>query len=107
VSTRTPLETFWSDQTLAAPRDAAADPNLLPIAITTADGKTRCTWCDCPDGPDSPHNDPGYRCAGCPTTAQQVVSFYAGPNLRYDYPACDRHYAEIVAQVVRAAAASR
>ncbi|WP_031516815.1 hypothetical protein [Streptomyces sp. NRRL F-5123] len=107
MSARTPLETFWSDQVLAAARDAAADPSLLPLAITAADGKTRCTWCDCPDGPDSPHNNPAYRCTGCPTTARQVVSFYARPNLRYDYPACEQHYAEIVGQIVRAAAASR
>lgn len=100
----TPQETFWSDQTLATAREAALDPGTLPFAITAADGKKRCTWCDCPDGPDSPHNNPGYRCDGCPTLAVHVVSLYATPTLRYDYPACAVHWTEIVAQAAQAAA---
>jgi hypothetical protein len=104
---RAPQETFWSDQALATARDAARDPGTLPVAVTAADGKTRCTWCACPDEPDSPHNNPGYRCAGCPATAEHVVSVYASPNLRYDYPACGEHYTEVVAQIVGALAGIR
>ncbi len=98
----TPQETFWSDQTLAAAQEAAYDPSLLPVAVTAADGKARCTWCDCPDGPDSPHNNPDYRCAGCPSLAVHVVSVQESPSLRYDYPACEKHWAEIVAQIAGA-----
>ena len=100
---RTPQDTFLSDQTLATARTAAADPGTVPVAITAANGE-QCTWCDCPDGPNSPHNQLGYRCPGCPATAKNVVSTFAGPNLRYDFPACDRHTTDIVtsiAQVVR------
>jgi hypothetical protein len=101
--TRTPQDTFLSDQALAAARDAAMDPSLLPVAITAANGE-QCTWCDCPDGPDSPHNQRGYRCRGCPATAKYVVSIHTGPNMRYDYPACDRHHTDIVATTARLAA---
>ncbi|MFJ4617390.1 hypothetical protein [Streptomyces sp. NPDC088812] len=96
--TRSPQDTFLSDQALAAARDAAADPSLVPVAITAANGE-QCTWCDCPVGPDSPHNQRGYKCAGCPDTAKYVVSTFAGPNLRYDFPACERHASDIVAAV--------
>lgn len=98
--TRTPQDTFLSDQTLAAARDAAVDPKLMPIAITAANGE-QCTWCDCPDGPDSPHNQRGYRCAGCLARAESVVSVFSGPNRRYDYPACERHRLDIVATVAK------
>lgn len=89
--TRTPQETFLSDQVLALGRDMAADPRVLTVVVSVADGKSLCTWCDCPDGPDSPHNQSGYRCAGCPDTARHMVSTFAGPNERYDYPACEQH----------------
>lgn len=95
---RTPQDTFLSDQTLAAAHEAAADPRTIPVAITAANGET-CTWCDCPDGPNSPHNRRGYRCPGCPAAAKYVVSTFNGPNLRYDFPACDRHHTDIVAAV--------
>jgi hypothetical protein len=98
--TRTPQDTFLSDQALATARDAAADPNLVPVAITAANGE-QCTWCDCPDGPDSPHNQRGYRCGGCPVKAESIVSFFAGPYMRYDYPACERHRMDIVATVAQ------
>ncbi|MEU7399709.1 hypothetical protein [Streptomyces sp. NPDC044948] len=100
---RTPRDTFLSDQALAAARDAAADPSLAPIAVTAANGE-QCTWCDCPLGPDSPHNNPNYRCGGCPKTAEAVVSAFAGPNRRYDYPACKRHRDDVVASLVTAIA---
>ncbi|MER6331832.1 hypothetical protein ABT298_21360 [Streptomyces sp. NPDC001034] len=103
---RTPQDTFLSDQTLAAAREAAADPGTIPVAVTAANGE-RCTWCDCPDGPDSPHNQRDYRCAGCPDQAKHVVSLFAGPNLRYDYPACERHQLDIVATVARLAGGRR
>ncbi|GAA4676624.1 hypothetical protein GCM10023347_33660 [Streptomyces chumphonensis] len=98
----TPQETFWSDQTLAAVRDAARDPKLLPVAVVAAPDNTRCSWCDCDDSEDSPHNRPGYRCAGCPETAMSVVAVHSGPHRRYDYPACDRHRDDIITTLVRA-----
>lgn len=100
--TRTPQDTFLSDQALAVARDAAADPTTVPVAITAANGE-RCSWCDCPEGPDSPHNQKGYRCLGCPANAKYIVSTFTGPYLRYDFPACSRHQADIVASVARAA----
>ncbi|MDQ0992197.1 hypothetical protein [Streptomyces sp. V3I7] len=103
---RTPQDTFLSDQTLAAAREAAMDPGTLPIAVTAANGE-QCTWCDCPDGPDSPHNQRDYRCDGCPEKAESVVSLFAGPNLRYDYPACERHRLDIVATVAQLAGSQR
>jgi hypothetical protein len=104
--TRTPSQTFWSDQALATARDAAADPDLVPVAITAANGE-QCTWCDCPMGPASPHNQRGYVCGGCPTTAKNVVSTFTGPNLRYDFPACDRHTTDIVASIARVVGGAR
>ncbi|MDT3395469.1 hypothetical protein RKE29_02180 [Streptomyces sp. B1866] len=95
---RTAYQTFLADQTLAAAAEAAALPGQVPVAITTVDGG-RCTWCDCPDGPDSPHNQRGYQCGGCPAPAAVVVSVHTGPELRYDFPACERHQADIVAAV--------
>jgi hypothetical protein len=97
--TRTPLDTFLSDQALAAGRTAAADPSLVPVVVTAANGE-QCTWCDCPDGPGSPHNNPNYRCGGCGTAAKHVVSTFSGPNRRYDFPACERHRDDIVAAVI-------
>lgn len=104
--TRTPLDTFLSDQALATARDAATDPGTIPVAITAANGQ-QCTWCECPDGPDSPHNQRGYVCGGCPATAKYVVSTFSGPNLRYDFPACERHTTDIVAAVARTVAGAR
>lgn len=104
--TRSPQDTFLSDQTLATARDAAADPSLVPVAITAANGE-QCTWCDCPDGPNSPHNQRGYRCPGCPATAKNVVSTFTGPSIRYDFPACDRHTTDIVASVARVVGGAR
>ncbi|MGW1278042.1 hypothetical protein ACWD4V_13960 [Streptomyces tsukubensis] len=101
--TRTPQETFLSDQTLAAARHAAeATPGLLSVAITPANGE-QCTWCDCPTSSDGPHSQPGYRCAGCPDSAKHVVSAYTGPDLRFDYPACRRHSPQIVIDLVETA----
>jgi hypothetical protein len=97
---RTPQDTFLSDQALATARDAASDPGTVPVAVTAANGE-QCTWCDCPDGPDSPHNQRDYRCGGCLATARYVVSTFAGPGVRFDYPACDRHHTDIVASIVR------
>ncbi|MFJ5728767.1 hypothetical protein [Streptomyces paradoxus] len=103
---RTPQDTFLSDQTLATARDAATDPSLVPVAVTAANGQ-QCTWCDCPDGPDSPHNRRDYVCGGCPTPAKNVVSTFSGPNLRYDFPACERHTTDIVASVATAVRGAR
>lgn len=94
---RTPQQTFLSDQALAAAREAAADPDQLAIALTAAEGKQQCSWCDCPI---EAHLN-GETCAGCPATAVHVVSVYATQHLRYDYPACERHHADIVAQHAR------
>ncbi|MGW2044674.1 hypothetical protein ACWCPF_05755 [Streptomyces sp. NPDC001858] len=104
--TRTPQQTFWSDQALAAARETAADPSLVPVAITAANGE-QCTWCDCPLGPDSPHNQRGYVCGGCLATATSVVSTFTGPSLRYDFPACDRHTADIVASIAQVVGGAR
>ena len=103
---RTPQDTALSDQALAAARDAAADPTLLPVALTAANNQ-QCSWCDCPDGPDSPHNQRDYRCPGCPADAKYVISTFAGPNLRYDYPACERHHTDILAAIVTLAGGHR
>jgi len=101
--TRSPQDTFLSDQALATARDAAADPSLVPVAITAANGE-QCTWCDCPI---ALHKQPGYRCGGCPATAKNVVSTFAGPVLRYDFPACERHTTDIVASVAQVVGGAR
>lgn len=93
-----PQETFLSDQALAYARDIAAAGAAVPIVLDPANGE-QCAWCDCPDGPDSPHNQRGYRCPGCGTKADMVVKVFAGPILRYDFPACNRHHADIIAAV--------
>lgn len=94
---RTPQETFLSDQALAAAREAAADPTQLVVALTAADGKQQCSWCECPI---EAHLG-GGRCAGCPATAVHVVSVFAGQHVRYDYPSCERHHTDVIAQHAR------
>lgn len=101
--TRTPQDTFLSDQALATARDAAADPSLVPVAITAANGE-QCTWCDCPL---DLHRQPGYVCDGCPTQAKHVVSTFDGPGVRYDFPACERHTTDIVASVAQVVGGTR
>lgn len=102
----TPRETFLSDQALAMARDIAADGRTIPIVLDPAHGQP-CTWCDCPDGPDSPHNNPGYRCGGCTTPADIIVRVFVTADRRTDYPACDRHHAEIIAAVATAGRGGR
>lgn len=99
--TRTPHDTFLSDQALALARDIAATGTVMPVVIDHANGE-QCSWCDCPDGPDSPHNVSGYRCSGCPQGAYCVVRTYADAAHSYDYPACERHKDDIVAAIASA-----
>lgn len=104
--TRTPRQTAFSDQANALARDLAADLSTLPIVLDPPNGE-QCTWCDCPDGPNSPHNRSGYRCGGCPAAADHVVRVFSSPNRRVDYPACDRHHVEIIAAIATVAATVR
>jgi hypothetical protein len=97
---RTPQDTFLSDQALAFARDIATDGNTIPIVLDPPNGET-CTWCDCPDGPGSPHNRRGYRCPGCPANADAILRVFASPTVRYDFPACDRHQAHVIAAVAQ------
>ncbi|MFE9309486.1 hypothetical protein ACFYM5_17575 [Streptomyces sp. NPDC006706] len=74
-----PLDTFLSDQALAAGRDLAANGTpalvLLPAAGT-------CTWCDC--RVTSENYDHRF-CAGCPKDAAMVLHVYSAATGQRDW----------------------
>lgn len=85
--TRTPQETFLSDQALATARDIAAAG--APTVVFTPAHSGPCVWCDC-DVTAEQHN-PEF-CAGCPHGAAMVMHvFNANTPLRRDIPLCIGH----------------
>uniref|UniRef100_A0AAU2A1T2 Uncharacterized protein n=1 Tax=Streptomyces sp. NBC_00093 TaxID=2975649 RepID=A0AAU2A1T2_9ACTN len=97
----TPLDTFRSDQALAAARDIAAT-GTPAVAFTKVDSGP-CAWCDC-DVTAEQHN-PEF-CAGCPCGAAMVMHvFNANAPVRRDIPLCVGHQADalrFVAAIVQA-----
>jgi hypothetical protein len=52
---------------------------------------TQCCWCDCPLGPDSPHNRRGYVCPYlCHAKASYVAITLGAPQPGL-FPLCERH----------------
>lgn len=90
--TRTPQDTFLSDQGLAAARDLAADGKTVVIFPDAPDGE-QCSWCDCPD---FEHTDQAYQCPACPAPAAAVLRIFDGTPVRRDIPVCDRHQLEAI-----------
>lgn len=67
--TRTPLDTFLSDQALAHARDLAAS-GTPTVVILPLDGGA-CDWCDCTT------ESHAQFCAGCPNDAAMVMHIYS------------------------------
>ena len=93
-----PRERARQDQAAAAARNlGATDPTAAVFTMTYADPDTRCSWCDCPDTPDSPHYRPGYVCPGCPDAAAYVLHLLHGTPAQQNIPVCDRHRENLIA----------
>lgn len=73
--TRTPLDTFLSDQALATGRDLAAN-GTPALVILPLDGGA-CDWCDCNVTAD---NHDAQFCAGCPNDAAMVMHIYSAAS---------------------------
>lgn len=71
--TRTPLDTFLSDQALAHARDLAAH-GTPTVVILPLDGGA-CDWCDC----DVTAHHAQF-CAGCPSDAAMVMHIYSAAS---------------------------
>lgn len=93
--TRTPSQTFWSDQALATARDAAADGRTIAIVHDYADGE-QCSWCDC-----TLANFKGHYCGGCPQPAGSVLRVHDGSPVRRDIPVCDGHRDDAIVFMAR------
>ena len=74
--TRTPLDTFLSDQALATGRDLAAN-GTPAIVILPLDGGA-CDWCDCTDDRHTRF------CAGCFNDAAMVMHIYSAATGQRD-----------------------
>ncbi|GAA0348474.1 hypothetical protein PV735_31725 [Streptomyces turgidiscabies] len=83
--TRTPQQTFWSDQALAAARETATDGRTLVVVNDFPDGE-QCSWCDCTLADFKDH-----RCGGCQELAGSVLRVHDGSPVRRDVPVCEAH----------------
>lgn len=97
--TRTPSQTFWSDQALATARDEAADGRTIAIVHDYANGE-QCSWCSCSDEKILADLD-GHCCSGCTETAETVMHVYGVTPGRRDIPICAGHQQDAVAFMVR------
>lgn len=85
--TRTPQETFLSDQALAHAREQAKIPGTLSVVLDYATSG-QCSWCDC----DVFAGDDSHQCGGCPNDAAYVMHQYRhGSDVRNDIPLCTSH----------------
>jgi hypothetical protein len=87
-----PSELARQDQAVAAGRDLATNTRSAVITIAYAEQDHQCSWCDCPapvDDPESPHNQAGFECGGCPETARYVAIVAIGREERF--PVCVGH----------------
>lgn len=88
------------DQAAAAAREfGATHPRAAMITTAYADPGTHCSWCDCPDGLDGPHRQPGYECGGCPRAALYVTHVLHGTPEQHSIPSCEPHQPEVSAAV--------
>ncbi|MFG2855671.1 hypothetical protein ACGFZ9_34225 [Streptomyces mirabilis] len=99
--TRTPNQTFWSDQALAAARETAADGRTIAIVNDFPNGE-QCSWCDC-----TLADFKGHRCSGCPDPAGSVLRVYDGSPARRDIPVCDGHREDAIVFAYRALGGAR
>jgi hypothetical protein len=96
---RTPQQTFWSDQALARARDEAADGRTITIVHDYANGE-QCSWCSCTDE-DTLADLKGHRCDGCPEPAETVMRVHTRMPVRRDIPICAGHRDEAITFMVR------
>lgn len=82
-----PLDTFLSDQALAAGRDLAAK-GTPTVVVLPAEGT--CAWCDC--NVTTENYDHRF-CAGCPNDAAMVLHVYSAATgqREWDILLCPGH----------------
>lgn len=86
--TRTPQQTFLSDQALAAARERTKIPGTMAVVIDYATDGQQCSWCPCSAEQILGDRD-GHQCAGCPREAAYVMHhFRHGSGVRNDIPLC-------------------
>jgi hypothetical protein len=84
-----PHERARVDQVMAAARDhAIAEPTAAVFVTEYADPGRQCSWCDCTL---KQHQDPAYRCAGCPDDAVYLLHEMPERAGSVVYPLCERH----------------
>ncbi|MGQ4358894.1 hypothetical protein [Streptomyces sp. SAS_272] len=93
--TRTPNQTFWSDQALATARDVAADGRTVAVVNDFPNGE-QCSWCDCTLADFKDH-----RCGGCPKPAGSILRIHDGTPVRRDIPVCEGHLDDAIELVAR------
>ncbi len=87
-----PHETARRDQRQAE-AEAALRSGRVVFWEDIAPPGTQCSWCDCPLGPDSPHNRPGYVCPHtCPDRSAVVVWVLHFSQAPHPIPLCQRHH---------------
>ena len=97
--TRTPQQTFWSDQALAVARETAADGRTLAVVNDFPNGE-QCSWCSCSDE-ETLADLKGHRCAGCTNPAGSVLRVHDGSQVRRDIPVCEGHRDDAVVFIWR------
>lgn len=99
--TRTPQQTFLSDQALAAARDQAKVPGTMAVVIDYATDGQQCSWCPCTTE-EILADRSGHQCAGCPRDAAYVMhQFRHGSPIRNDIPLCSGCKTDAVALMAR------
>lgn len=100
--TRTPLDTFLSDQAHAHARDLAVHGTPAVVALPLDGGA--CDWCDCTVTAD---NHDARFCAGCPREADMVLHIYSARNgqREQDIQLCPGHQGDAIRFIASVVAA--
>lgn len=88
---RSPAHIAAADQAFAHAREIAKDPKVGAVVLDLARDGQVCSWCDCPPGPDNPHDVPNYQCGGCPREADVAVHVMVGRPEYSVFPICYGH----------------
>lgn len=88
---RQPQHVHAFDQAMGHATELSKEPGAAAVVLDYAATSRRCTWCDCPPGAGSPHQDPDYSCSGCPLEAVFDLHFLVGTPQYAVYPVCRPH----------------